>query len=48
MALLEKILDTVTPKSALEDKLKELSTYKYESRPIKTGNHSVSRLIGSL
>ena len=48
MALLEKILDTVTPKSALEDKLKELSTYKYESRPIKTGNHSVSWLIGSL
>lgn len=48
MALLEKILDTVTPKSVLEDKLKELSAYKYESIPIKTGSHSVAWLIGSL
>lgn len=47
MALLEKILETITPKSAVAEKLEQLSTYKYESEPLRAGSYSVDRLIGS-
>lgn len=45
MALLEQILDAVTPRTALEEKIKELTTYKYGSRPIESGG-SPAWLIG--
>lgn len=48
MALLENILNQITPKSALEEKLKELATYDYKSEPIKVGSYSTDRLICGL
>jgi hypothetical protein len=46
MALLEKILEQITPKSALEEKLKELASYKYKGIDLATGTHSIDSLIG--
>lgn len=47
MALLDSILNTVTPKSALDKKLVELATYKYESKPIKGGG-GIAWFIGCM
>ncbi len=47
MTYLEDVLDTVTPRTELDKRLKELSTYKYGCKPIKVGD-SIHYLIGSL
>lgn len=47
MALLENILDNITPKSALDKKLEELSSYTYKSEPMKKGEHSIDGFIGT-
>lgn len=48
MALLENILKVITPREVLLEKLEQLSTYKYESSPIKGNNGSKTWLIGCL
>ena len=48
MALLENILNSITPREALLKKLEQLSTYNYQSKPIKGNNGSIVWLIGCL